>query len=83
MVSSELPTNEGSPNMCAEQLVAKMIRYFRLTPPVVWIEHHPSLSTEGDTETFDLVTFSSYEVTERAPYLCKTRLSVGRRRGRA
>ena len=45
--------------------------------PVVWIEHHLFLSTEGDTETFDLLTFSSYEVTERAPYLCETRLSVG------
>jgi hypothetical protein len=44
---------------------------------VVWIEHHPPETTDGSTETFDLVTFSSYEVKERAPYMSETRLSVG------
>jgi len=42
----------------------------------VWIEHHPPLSKDGDTETFDLVYFSTYEVTERGPYLGETRLTV-------
>ena len=32
--------------------------------PLAWIEHHPPLSTDGDTETFDLVTFSSYGIRE-------------------
>jgi hypothetical protein len=41
------------------------------------MEHHPPISTDGDTETFDLVAFSSYEVIERGPYLCETRLTLG------
>ena len=78
VVCSELPTNEGpSITYAAEQLAAEVIRYHRLPAPVVWIEHHPPLSTGGDTETFDLVDFSSYEVRERGPYLGETRLTVG------
>jgi hypothetical protein len=42
----------------------------------VWIEHWPEESTEGQ-ETFELVVFSSYEVTERAPYLGETRAWIG------
>jgi len=53
----------------AEQLAAEVIRYHSLTPPLIWIEHHPPICMDGDTETFDLVAFSSYEVRERAPYL--------------
>jgi hypothetical protein len=41
--------------------------------PLVWIEHWPKESTDGGAETFELVAFSSYEVTERAPYLAETR----------
>jgi hypothetical protein len=78
VICSELPTNEGaSVTNIAEQLAAEVIRYHRLPAPLVWIEHHPPLSTNGDTETFDLVTFSSYEVRERGPYLGETRLTVG------
>jgi hypothetical protein len=47
---------------------------------VVRIEHHPPEATDGDTETFDLVMFSSYEVKERAPYLRETRLTLGEAR---
>ena len=55
VVCSELPTNEGSSiTYAAEQLAAEVIRYHRLPAPMVWIEHHPPLSTDGDTETFDL-----------------------------
>jgi hypothetical protein len=43
----------------------------------LWIEHWPKESTEGGTETFELVVFSSYEVTERAPYLGETRAWIG------
>jgi hypothetical protein len=32
----------------------------------------------GVSEIFELVAFSSYEVLERAPYLGKTRLTVGK-----
>ncbi len=78
VICSELPTNEGSSiSYAAEQLAAEVIRYHALTPPLVWIEHHPPITTDGDTETFDLVTFSSYEVKERAPYMGETRLTVG------
>ena len=34
-------------------------------------------TTNGRAETFELAIFSSYEVKERAPYLGKTRLSIG------
>ncbi len=44
--------------------------------PLVWIEHWPKASTEGQ-ETFELVVFSSYEVVERAPYLGETRAWIG------
>jgi hypothetical protein len=35
------------------------------------------LAGQLDTETFDLVTFSSYGIRERGPYLSQTRLTVG------
>jgi hypothetical protein len=77
-ICSELPANEGSSiTYAAEQLAAEVIRYHRLPTPIVWIEHHPPLSTDGDTETFDPVAFSSYEVRERGPYLGETRLTLG------
>ena len=78
VICSELPTNEGSSiTYAAEQLAAEVIRYHSLTPPLVWIEHQPPLSTDGNTETFDLVAFSSYGIRERGPYLGETRLTVG------
>jgi hypothetical protein len=78
VICSELPTNEGcSITYAAEQLAAEVIRYHRLPAPVVWIEHHPPIATDGDTETFDLVAFSSYEIRERGPYLGETRLTLG------
>jgi hypothetical protein len=78
IICSGLPTNDGaSITYAAEQLAAEVIHYHVLTSPVVWIEHHPPETTDGSTETFDLVAFSTYEVKERAPYLGETRLSVG------
>jgi hypothetical protein len=78
VICSELPTNEGaSVTNIAEQLAAEVIRYHRLHAPVVWIEHHPPITTDSFTETFDLVVFSSYEVRDRGPYLGETRLTVG------
>jgi hypothetical protein len=50
---------------------------------VVWIEHHPPETTDGSTETFDFVAFSSYEVKERAPYMGETRLNLERPPGSA
>jgi hypothetical protein len=78
VICSELPADEGSSiTNAAEQLAAEVIRYHRLPTPIVWIEHHPPIATDGSTETFDLVAFSGYEVRERGPYLGETRLTVG------
>jgi len=78
VICSELPTNEGaSVTNITEQLAAEVIRYHRLSAPVVWIEHHPPETADGTSETFDLVAFSSYEVRERAPYMGETRLTLG------
>jgi hypothetical protein len=77
-ICSELPADDGSSvTYSAEQLAAEVIRYRRLPTPIVWIEHHPPITADGDTETFDLVAFSSYEVRERGPYLGETRLTMG------
>jgi hypothetical protein len=43
----------------------------------MWIEHYPKEATDGTSETFELVVFSSYEGVERAPYFGETRLSIG------
>jgi hypothetical protein len=60
----------------AHQIAAEVIRYHKLSVPV-WIEHYPKEATDGATETFELVVFSSYEIKERAPYLGETRLTIG------
>ena len=54
-----------------------MIRANELPTPLVWIEHWPRESMDGGEETFDLVVFSNYEVTQRAPYLGETRSWIG------
>ena len=78
VICSELAYNEGSSaTYSAHQLAAEVIRYNQLASPPVWIEHYPKEATDGASETFELVVFSSYEVVERAPYLGKARLTVG------
>ncbi len=60
------------------EIAAEVIRYHKLALPPVWIEHYPKEeATDGHSETFELVVFSSYEVKERAPYLGETRLTIG------
>jgi hypothetical protein len=54
-----------------------VIQANELPTPLVWIEHWPKESTNGGEESFELVVFSSYEVTERAPYLGETRAWIG------
>jgi hypothetical protein len=77
VICSELPNNPGgSITNSVEVIAAGVIRANELPTPLVWIEHWPQESTEGQ-ETFDLVVFSSYEVIERAPYLGKTRAWIG------
>ena len=78
VVCSELPNNPGgSITNSAETIAAGVILTNELPTPLVWIEHWPKESTDGGEETFDLVVFSSYEVTERAPYLGETRSWIG------
>jgi hypothetical protein len=77
VICSELANNEGSSvTYSSHQIAAEVIRYHNLSAPV-WIEHYPKEATDGASETFELVVFSSYEVKERAPYLGETRLTVG------
>jgi hypothetical protein len=78
VVCSEVPNNPGgSITNSAETISAGVIRANDLPTPLVWIEHWPEESTDGGGETFELVVFASYEVTERAPYLGETRAWVG------
>jgi hypothetical protein len=73
VVCSELPNNPGgSITNSAEVIAAGVVLTNELPTPLVWIEHWPEESTEGQ-ETFELVVFSSYKVEERAPYLGETR----------
>jgi hypothetical protein len=77
VVCSELPNNPGgSITNSAEVIAAGVIRANELFTPLVWIEHWPEESTEGN-ETFELVVFSSFEVVESAPYLGETRAWIG------
>ena len=77
VICSELPNNGGSSvTYCAHQIAAEVIHCHRLPIPV-WIEHYPPETTDGTSETFELVVFSSYEIKERAPYLGEIRLTIG------
>ena len=77
VICSERPNNPGgSITNSAEVVAAGVIRANELPTPLVWIEHWPEESTEGQ-ESFELVVFSSYEVVERAPYLGETRAWIG------
>ena len=74
VICSELPNNPGgSITNSAEVIAAGVIRTNELPTLLVWVEHWPEESTDGGEETFELVVFSSYEVTERAPNLGETR----------
>src|SRR5918996_5839019 len=78
VICSELPNNPGgSITNSADVIAAGVIRANELPTPLVWIEHWPKESSAGRDETFELVVFSGYEVTERAPYLGETRARIG------
>jgi hypothetical protein len=78
VICSEVPNNPGgSITNSAEAIAAGVIRANELPTPLVWIEHWPEESTDEGEETLELVVFSSYEVTERAPYFGETRARVG------
>jgi hypothetical protein len=78
VICSEVANNPGgSITNSAEVIGAGVIQANELPTPLVWIEHWPRESMDGGEETFDLVVFSSYEVTQRAPYLGETRAWIG------
>ena len=55
VICSELPSNDGSSvTYSAHQIAAEVIRYHRLSAPV-WIEHYPKETTNGASETFELM----------------------------
>lgn len=65
VICSELPDNRGeSVTNAAERIAAEVIDAFKLPVPVVWIEHYSPETTDGASETFDLVVFGHYEVRE-------------------
>jgi hypothetical protein len=68
VVCSEVPNSPGgSITNSVETITAGVIRANKLPTPLVWIEHWPKEATDGVEETFELVVFSNYEVTERGP----------------
>jgi hypothetical protein len=70
VICSELSNNPGGSITNSAEVVAEgVIRANELPTLLIWIEHWPKDTTEGGTETFELVVFSSYKVEERAPYL--------------
>ena len=80
-VCSELPNNPGgSITNSSETIAAGVIRVNELPIPLVWVEHWHEKSTRREEETFELVVFSSYEVTEREPYVGED-ASMDRRAG--
>lgn len=57
VVCSEVPGGGGAGvTKAAEQIYRGVREAFRLIDPV-WIEHHPSETTDGSTETAELVVF--------------------------
>jgi hypothetical protein len=68
VICSEVPNYPGgSITNSADVIAAGVIQANELPTSLVWIEHWPEETTDGREETFELVVFSSYQVTERHP----------------
>ena len=83
VICSELLTNRGKSITYAVEKIAAEVMVVHDQPRLVWIEHYPPETTDGETETFALVAFDSYEVEERAPYLGKRGALLGTPRWKA
>ena len=83
VICSELLINRGASITHAVEKIAAEVLVAHNQPRLVWIEHHPPETTDGETETFDLVTFDSHEVQERAPYLVHSGARLGTPRWKA
>ena len=65
VICTELAEGNGGMSVtnCAEVLAAKVMEANRLERNPIWLEHYEdgARGTQGDSHTFDLVTFASYE----------------------
>lgn len=83
IIYSELQTNSGSTiTNAAEIIAAGVIQAHKLESTLdtfpVFIEHYPPETTDGRTESFELVLFDSYEVRKRrASYAGDDPLTIG------
>jgi hypothetical protein len=67
----------GSITDWAKAIVAGAIRAHDLPTSLVWTKRWTEGCTRSSDEMFELVVFSGFEVTERAPYLEQTRAWIG------
>ena len=79
VICTELSNNPGtSITNALRRIAAEVIESHRLPTPLAWIEHHPPETTNGHTESFEMVAFDSYEIRERrAPYLGDRAVEIG------
>jgi len=80
VICTELQDNPGmSVTNSAERIAGEVISFHRLPAPLVWIEHYQdgARGTKEDPHTFDLVTFSSYEVEDLGSYMGEERKRIG------
>ncbi len=79
VIATELQDNPGqSITRYAERLAAEVIEGQLLSGPLVWIEHYPPESTNQGAETFEMVSFSDYEVREdRTSYMGRRAIRIG------
>ena len=80
VICTELPNNPGmSVTNSAERITGEVISFHRLPAPLVWIEHRQdgARGTPEDPHSFDLVTFSSYEVEDLGSYMGEERKRIG------
>jgi hypothetical protein len=80
VICTDLPSNQGmSVTDAAERIAGEVISLHRLPTPLIWIEHYEdgARGTPEDPQTFDLVTFASYEVEDLGAYLGEERKRIG------
>lgn len=80
VVCTEPKDNPGmSITNAAERIAGEVISAHKLPTPLVWIERYEdgAKGTPEDPHTFDLVTFSSYEVEDLGSYLGEERKRIG------
>jgi hypothetical protein len=80
VVCTESRFNEGqSITNAAERIAAEVIHGHRLPTPLVWIEHYEEGAGERpeDPASFNLVTFTSYEVENLGANMGEVRRRIG------